>query len=268
MNLPAWTREPLVHFLVGGALVFALFSLRGGEVDPSSRVIAIDRETQAQIALGFERLMSRAPTDAELDAQIDRYVREEVLYREALRLGLDQDDAIVRRRLAQKMDMLASGRAETEQPAEATLRQWYADNSARFSDEASYSFDQLWFSTEDEARAAKARIGAARDWQALGERISLPVSLDDEPRREVLDRFGERFVAEIDALNVGDSWQGPIPSGLGWHLVRTRSREAGSVPPFEDVREDVENDWRSATIAERREQAYQILREAYRIEIE
>ena len=85
-----------------------VFTLRGGDVDPASRSIVIDREQQAQIALVFERTMNRPPTDAELDAQIERFIRDEVLYREALRLGLDQGDAVVRRRMAQKMDILAS----------------------------------------------------------------------------------------------------------------------------------------------------------------
>lgn len=268
MKLPGWTREPLVHFLAAGTLVFALFAARGGEVDPASRVIEVDRATQAQIALGFERLMSRAPTDAELDAQIDRFVREEVLYREALRLGLDQDDAIVRRRLAQKMDMLASARAETEQPSEETLRQYYSDNPEKFARDPRYTFDQLWFSTEGAAKAAQGRIAGASDWQALGARISLPVTLDEEPRREVLDTFGERFVAEIDGLKTGDEWSAPIPSGLGWHLVRLRERTTGEVPPFDEARGDAENLWRSATIAERRERGYQVLREAYRVEID
>ncbi|TNE45206.1 MAG: peptidyl-prolyl cis-trans isomerase [Sphingomonadales bacterium] len=268
MKLPDWTREPLVHFLAAGALVFGFFSLQGGGVDPASRVIDVDRETQAQVALGFERLMNRAPTDAELDAQIDRFVREEILYREALRLGLDQGDAIVRRRLAQKMDMLASARAEIEQPSEETLRGWYSEHPDRFALETSYTLDQLWFEDEAAALAAKRQLGSGASWTGLGQRISLPESLDNERRREVLDTFGERFVAAVDAMDAGNDWAGPIASGLGWHLVRLRARDTGDVPDFEVVQQDVENDWRSATIAERREQAFQLLRDAYRIEID
>ncbi len=268
MTLPGWTREPLVHFLVAGALVFAFFSMRGGEVDPASRMIDVDRETQAQIALGFERLMNRAPTDAELDAQIDRYVREEVLYREALRLGLDSDDAIVRRRMAQKMDMLASSQAETAQPSDNVLEAWYSQHPERFSGEATYSLDQIWFSSEAAAKAAMPKLKQAQDWQGLGERISLPNSLDAEPRREVLDLFGQKFVDALGGLEPGAEWQGPVASGMGWHLVRLKALDRGNVPPFGDVREDVENDWRSATIADRREQAYQVLREAYKVEID
>ena len=268
MNLPDWTREPLVHFLVAGALIFALFSLQGEEIDPASRTIDIDRETQAQIALGFERLMSRPPTDAELDAQIERYVREEVLYREALRLGLDADDAIVRRRLAQKMDMLASARAETEQPSEATLQEWLEQHPERFASDTRYSLDQLWFAEETAARSVQGSLSGATDWQSSGERISLPSSLENEPRRELLDQFGAQFVSAIDGLELGDAWQGPVTSGLGWHLVRLRDRSASSIPALSDIREDVENDWRSRTIDRRRDEAYQLLREAYTVSIE
>lgn len=268
MNLPDWMREPLVHFLVAGALIFGLFSLQGEDVDPASRTIEVDRETQAQIALGFERLMSRPPTDAELDGQIERYVREEVLYREALRLGLDADDAIVRRRLAQKMDMLAGARAETEQPSEETLQQWLAQNPERFASDTRYSLDQLWFAEESSATAAQSRLARTEDWQSLGERISLPASLENEPRDEVLDRFGVRFAAAIDELEAGDTWQGPVASGLGWHLVRLREKTASSVPPLSEIREHVENDWRSKTIDQRREDAYHVLREAYTVTID
>ena len=268
MNLPDWTREPLVHFLAAGALVFGLFALKGGEVDPTSRVIEVDRETQAQIALGFERLMNRAPTDAELDAQIDRYVREEILYREALRLGLDQDDAIVRRRLAQKMDMLAGARAETEQPSDETLRAWFDEHPERFATEASYSFDQLWFEEERSAEAAKARLGSGDAWEKFGETISLPANMTGAARAEVLSRFGERFVAALDQLEPSEVWHGPVASGLGWHLVRLQEREVGRLPEFAAVRDEVEDDWRAATIADRREESYAVLRDAYRIEID
>lgn len=267
MKLPGWTREPLVHFLLAGVLVFAFFSMRGEEADPTSRVIDVDRNTQAAIALGFEQMMGRAPTDAELDSQIERYVREEVLYREALRLGFDRDDAVVRRRLAQKMDMVASARAETAQPSDKTLQGWYAAHPERFADEARYTLDQLWFSTVGKAKSGMARLGSGADWHQLGERIDLPASLENEPRRELLARFGERFVEELDRLEPGDEWQGPVASGLGWHLVRLTAREPGRVPPFADIRQQVEDDWRAETIAERKEEAYRILRDAYRIEI-
>jgi len=265
---PGWTGEPLVHFLIAGAVIFAFFAWRGEEVDPASRTISVDREQQAQIALGFERMMQRPPTDAELDSQIERYVRDEVLYREALRLGLDRDDAVVRRRLAQKMDMLASAQAETEQPSAKVLLAWYDAHPERFADETRYTFDQLWFDSEVAARSAMGKVRSAKDWRRLGQAISLPPSLTGEARDEVLARFGEQFLTAIDLLEPGEQWQGPVRSGFGWHLVHLRAREPGKPRPFAEIANTVENDWRTATIAARREEGYRLLREAYKVEID
>lgn len=261
MNLPSWTREPLVHFLVAGAALYVALTWGGTPVDPASRVIEVGAEEQAQIALTFERTMGRAPTDAELDAAITRYVRDEVLYREALRLGLDQEDAVVRQRMVSKMDMSAGLAAEAAEPDEATLRSFYDENAARYAGETLVSFDQLFFASEAAARAAQA-AGAAR-----GEAISLPPSLDAAPAREVQNRFGEQFARELAALELGDGWQGPVPSGFGWHLVRLTGREAGP-GDFEAVRERVANDWRTAEMAARKQRAFEILRSAYRVEID
>jgi len=263
VTLPNWTREPLVHFLAAGFVLFvALTWSGGGNVDPASRMIAVDREAQAQLALQFERTMGRAPTDAELDAAIEQYVRDEVLYREALRLGLDQGDAVVRRRLVTKMDLSASAAAEVAEPDEATLRSYYDQNAKRYAEPGAVSFDQLYFSSESAARAAMA-TGATK-----GEAISLPPSLDNLSPREVQTRLGEVFAGALADLKPGKQWQGPVRSGFGWHLVRLRARGAGTPPAFEDIRQQVENDWRSAEIAERKERAFAVLRDAYRVEVD
>ena len=261
MTLPNWTREPLVHFLVAGAALYVALTWGGTPVDPTSRVIDVGPEEQAQIALTFERTMGRAPTDAELDAAIDRYVRDEVLYREALRLGLDQGDAVVRQRMVSKMDMSAGLAAEAADPDEATLRAYFDDNSARYSGGSVVTFEQAFFESELAARSALS------SGEAHGEAISLPGSLTDAPEREVRSRFGEQFTRQLAALQPGEGWQGPVQSGFGWHLVKLESRKA--LPgEFEAVRERVENDWRTAEMAERKTRAFEILRSAYRVEID
>ncbi len=262
-----WARDPLVHFLAAGALLFALFAWRGEEADPDSRSIAVDREVQASLALQFEAMMQRPPTDAELDGLIERWLRDEVLYREALRLGLDRDDAVVRRRLAKKMDALASAQAETTVPSQAVLREWLAAHSERFARGASVSFDQLYFADEGAARAALDQVQRGADWRGLGEPLSVPASQENATLRGVTDRYGRQFAAAIADMDPGESWQGPVPSGFGWHLVRLRAREAGAVPPLGEIRMQVEDDWRGATIAARTEAAYRLLRDAYRVEI-
>lgn len=267
MNWPRWTREPLVHFLVAGALAFTFFAWRGEEVDPNSRAIVVGREVQAQLSLRFERTLGRAPTDAELDQQINQYIRDEVLYREALRLGLDQGDPVVRRRLVSKMDLAAGAQAEVARPSDATLRKWFDENAERFATGSAYSFDQLYFEREAGAQTALNELADTNDWRSFGGSISLPASLERSTPREIDTRFGDGFVEKLSAFQTGQEWHGPIQSGFGWHLIRLRELEQANVPDFETVRARVEDEWRSATIAEREEAAYDLLREAYRVEI-
>ncbi|WP_417320656.1 peptidyl-prolyl cis-trans isomerase [Erythrobacter aureus] len=256
-------RDPLAHFLLAGAAIWGALALIGDPVDPASRTIELSRERQAGIALGFERMMGRPPTDAEMDAAIARWVREEVLYREAMRLGVDQGDAVVRRRLATKMDELAGAEAEVVRPTDAVLERWLADNAERYAEGHAISFAQAFFPSEQTARDALGGPAPPR-----GTAISLPRSADAMKMAEVEAVFGREFASGLSALSADETWQGPIRSGFGWHLVRLDRRTAGSVPALDEIRERVEADWRSATIAERRQRAYEVLREAYTVEVE
>ncbi|AWW72889.1 hypothetical protein CD351_00440 [Erythrobacter sp. KY5] len=261
MTLPGWAREPLIHFLALGAIIYVALTWGGTPVDPASRIITVGPERQAQLAFGFERMMGRAPTDAELDAAIDRYVRDEVLYREALRLGLDQGDAVVRQRMVSKMDMSASLAAELADPSEALLRSYFEENAAQYAGEPRLTFEQALFATERDARRALA-AGSVE-----GSATSLPKTVTAMSASEVQARFGEQFGRNLAELETDDAWQGPIPSGFGWHLVRFTQRTAQD-PKFEAVREQVVNDWRSAETAARKERAFEVLQGAYRIEID
>lgn len=263
MSVPGWAREPLVHFLILGAAIYALLMSLNPGVDPSSRMIRVDEEQAAQLALGFERVMGRAPTDAELDARIDQWVREEVLFREGLRLGLDQGDAVVRQRIISKMDMSASAAAEAAEPSEELLRDYFEANIDQYAGDVRLTFDQLYFREEAQARAALIQGNG----ESRADPISLPARLDDAARGELEARFGAVFTSAISALDESESWQGPIRSGFGWHIVRIEQKREQSAQ-FEMYRERVENDWRSAEISRRKDEAYRVLSDAYTIEID
>lgn len=260
MTFPGWTREPLVHFLALGALLYVALTWSGSPPDPASRVISVDAGQRAQLALGFERVMGRAPTDAELDERIARHVREEVLYREALRLGLDQDDAVVRQRMAAKMDMTASTAAELAEPNEAALRAWLKANRDRYVGTRLVSFNQRLYPSEAAARAA---LASGTDW---GTPTSLPPAMTDTPMREVEARFGKQFADGLAGIAPASKWQGPIPSGFGWHILRLTAR-AEAAADFDMLRPRLVNDWRAEQIAQAKERAYEILRSAYRVDI-
>ncbi len=261
MSLPSWTREPLVHFLGLGAVIWAVLAWQGEPVDPASRAIAVTAEDRARLALQWERTLRRAPTDAELDALTEQFIREEVLYREAMRLGLDQDDAVLRKRLAGKMDYLAASMAETASASDAALQDWLNQHPERFASDVRYTFDQRWFAEREAALAAMNGADPA------GEVISLPPSLTDASGREVEQRFGAAFRKSLDGAKLGEAWTGPVASGFGWHLIRVRARQTSEVPPLSAIRDAVEADWRTQTSAARKEEAYRLLRESYRITV-
>jgi hypothetical protein len=262
MTLSAWTREPIVHFLAAATALFLFFGWVGEPADPASRTITITREDRAALALQWERTMQRPPTDAELDSMVETFLREEVLYREAIRLGLDREDPVVRKRLSNKMDYLAASMAETAAVSDATLADWLAKHPERFSPDVRYSFDQLYFTERAVAEAALA------SGQTAGEDISLPAAFDNAARTEVEGRLGQTFTAALDNLAPAESWTGPIASGFGWHLVHLRARKVGTPPKLSDIPDQVEADWRSSTEAQRRKDAYEVLRSAYQVSVE
>lgn len=261
MTLPGWTREPLIHFLAAGAAIWVALAWQGEPVDPASRTISVTREDRARLALQWERTLQRPPTDAELDSLTEQFIREEVLYREALRLGLDRDDAVLRKRLASKMDYLAASMAETATASDATLQAWLSEHPERFAGDVRYSFDQRWYAEREAADRA------LRSDAPVGEDISLPPSLERAPAREVEERFGEAFRTALDGMPADITWRGPVASGFGWHLVRLRARETGKAPPLAEIRDKVEADWQSATAAARKDEAYRLLRDSYRITV-
>lgn len=265
MQLPVWTREPLVHFVALGFALYIALTWGGTPPDPTSRVISIGASEKEQIAESFALSMGRSPTDAELDTAIDAFVREEVLYREALRLGLDEGDAIVRRRMVSKMDLSASLAAETAEPTDAVLQAFLNENSERYagqsSSRAKVSFEQALFSSQSAARSA------LQSGSVSGNSTSLPARVDGEVIRDVEARFGVQFASALAAIEPNEDWQGPVQSGFGWHLVRLTDREVGE-PNFDQLRPVLANDWRSDQIAQRKERAYETLRSAYRIDID
>ena len=234
-------REPLVHFLLAGALVFALLGEDGA---PQDRRIAIDAAQVGRLSGEFAQTFRRPPTRAELDALIANAVRDEVYYREALRLGLDRDDLVVRRRMRLKMEGFATAPVDLAAPSDATLQGWLDQHPARFAGEPRYSFEQRF----------------------AGNALPLPAALDDAPQSEVAALFGDQFAAALDGLPLG-KWTS-LASGLGTFEVRLRMRRAALPPRLADIRQRVENDWRAGQAKASEERAYRALRDGYSVSIE
>jgi hypothetical protein len=260
-------REPLVHFLLAGLAIFAFFAIRGEPVDPASRTIVIDEGKVQRLVAGWQQTWQRAPTQAEIDALIREAIKEEIYYREALRLGLDEDDPGIRRRLRLKMEYLAGAAVEDAVPSDAVLQQWLDSNAARYASDAAFSFDQIYLGADAAAApAVRAALRGGGDWRQLGTRLSLPASLEASPRSEVARQFGDGFAAALAAAKPGE-WTGPLASGFGQHLVLLRAVTVPKPPVLAEVRQAVENDWRAATLEARRAAAYQALLDGYDIQL-
>lgn len=269
-------REPLLHFLLIGALLFAVFQFVRPEtkVTPSSKQIQLSLDDLARMVVLFQSQWKREPTASELERLMETRVQTEVLYREALAMGLDKDDEIVKRRMAQKMQFLAEDAAQRE-PTTAELKRWYAKTSDKFAMPTHVSFRHLYFSPDrraaharDDAMKALAQLAGQTEDAKLPGSFADPFMFQEYYRDRGTDflgkEFGPQFALAVAKLPIG-SWQGPIESGFGWHLVFVDNAIPGHVPDFEEVEPDLKTAWLSEQKALAWEKAYQELRAKYTV---
>jgi hypothetical protein len=266
--------EPLLHFLALGALLFAAnaYLTRDAADSTTPKRIELTLDDLKQIAVYFEAQWRRAPTPDEFDALVEGKIKQEVLYREALAMGLDKDDEIVRRRMAQKMQFLAEDVASAYEPSTTELRKWYDANQAKFAMPGRMTFRQLYFSPDqrphakDDAAKALKRLARAPIDVRLDSSVSDPMLLQDyygdRSADHIAKDFGPAFATKLFELTPG-TWQGPIESGFGWHLVFVDSIVPGRVPAFEEVESEVKTAWLGEQKAIAWQKAYDAMRAKY-----
>jgi hypothetical protein len=267
-------RQPLFQFLVLGLILFGLYAVFGEKQETESKEIVISSQQIELLASMWERQWRRPPMPQELDGLIQSFIREEVLYREALAMGLDRDDMVVRRRLAQKIEFLAQDLATRGEPSDAELRTFYQESSETFEVPATVTFTHVYLNLDQRGEAGfedadrilpELRQGA--DPAQQGDRFMLQSHYADLTQQGVARNFGSRFAEDIFELAPG-SWEGPVQSGYGIHLVRVESREEAYLPPFEEVRPRVRDEFISNKRREVDELFYERLRDSYEIVIE
>jgi parvulin-like peptidyl-prolyl isomerase len=270
----AMIREPFLHFVVLGLLIFAFNAWRGAVGDPADRHIVVTQAEVQRLVGQWMQTWQRPPTATEVDELIRDHVKEEVYYREALHMGLDRNDEVVRRRMRAKMEFLAVSQLEQQQPTDATLQAWLDGHAAQYAPGATFSLDQIYVAARPGdgragARAADIlrRLQQGADWRHLGDRLDAPASLEGADSASLKATFGPEFASALARMPVGH-WSGPTRSGLGLHLVRIRKATPGRAPRLSEVRQAVENDWRAATLARREAEGYQALLNAYDVRIE
>ncbi len=264
-------REPLFHFIVIGGLLFLLFAAVNNNRKFSPDVIAITPQRINQIATGFNRTWSRSPTDEELNVLIENDIRAEVYYRDALALGLDQNDALVRRRLQQKMEFLTDTSAYLKEPSSGELEAYFAANEKNYERKARLAFEQIFLGDDaDKAIITRSldmlQSGNVTEPYSLGKQTLLPPQLRLSQIGAVNSVFGQGFFEQLEKIPPG-VWVGPVASAYGVHLVRTLDGVAASTPTLEQVYDAVLKDWRSDKAVEHREQDYAERRKNYIVEI-
>jgi len=274
--VPGWLREPLLHFLLLGALLFVLFAWLGGDTGPMSSRITVSQAQVQQLATAFTKIWQRPPTEEELKGLVDDYVREEIAYREAVAMGLDRDDTIIRRRMRQKLEFLVEDAASAMPPTESELQAYLDAHPDSFRFEPQVAFRQVYVDPSRDGDAAKRALallaqlrevgpGAALD--GLGDSIMLDPELPLLRQDEVARLFGTEFAERVVTLPPG-RWEGPVQSGYGLHLVMVRELVPGREAALDEVRRDVERELLGERRREQLAAMYDELLDKYSVTIE
>jgi parvulin-like peptidyl-prolyl isomerase len=277
---PLWQflKQPLVHFLVLGGLIFLAYALTAdpaaeAEASPGGNTIVVDRATLLDYmqyqAQAFEpdvfEAQLAAMSDEEVDALVAAYVREEALYREGLGMGMDQADYVIRQRIVQKVEFLLENLVAADvRPTDAELQAYYDAHRAEYLADSVYTFTHIFFDGQADMAAARTKAEALLADSANiafeqssqhGDRYPFLQNYVERTRDFVGNNFSADFVAQLDMLTPGENWQGPFASRYGWHLVMLRARSEPMTPPLAEIRDRVLDDYRYDALLQNRADA-------------
>jgi len=266
-------KEPLIQFLILGTVLFFVYSYIQRQTDVQAREITVDNEQVNLMIVNYKTQTGNLPTKQQLDAMIDNYIKEEISYREAKKMGLDKDDEIVRRRLSQKFDFLQTDLTEIPSPAEEQLQQFYINNPARFRDSATVSFSHIYFSTDnsDDSIAKQRAIVVLQQLKQTnlqrapekGDRFPLQYDYTDQNALDLQQNFGDKEIAHELFKTPLHTWAGPFQSGYGWHLVFVTKIDNAKQIPFTSIKEEVKAQWIAAEKEKQNKKVYDELSAKY-----
>jgi len=264
--------EPTLHFLLIGILLFAAY--RWMAPGDSAGRIVITQGVVDDLVTQYVAARGREPSSTELTHLIESYVRDEILYREGVKLGLERDDIVVKRRVRQKIEMIAEEDASTRAPTDADLSAYLVANQARFVQPAILTFEQVFLGESTSGARVVQVVARTRealrkgtDPQELGERTLLPHRMTRTPADLVARDFGDAFAAALEKVPVGE-WAGPIDSSFGAHYVRVSDRTPALSPQLTAVRDQVVREWENERRQRARNDAYTRMRGEYQVSLE
>ena len=264
-------REPLVHFALVGAALFVLYGLvnDSGSAGADNQIVVSAGRIEQVVAV-FHKTWQRPPTADELKNMIDDYILEEIYFRQAVAMGIDRNDSVIRRRLRQKYEFLTDDMAAALSPTDSQLMAYVEANQEAFRTDTSYTFSQVFVDPKEADNdqlisdmLAKLGSGGMRP-QGFG---LLPVDFDAATARLIDGTFGSGFSQSLDELETGQ-WTGPVVSGFGAHLILLQERVPGFVPELADIRPIAEREWANEKRIQSRDAINQQLLSGYDVTIE
>jgi len=270
-------KDPLLHFLLIGAALFLVFEMiKGPGGNQESRIVITQGDIDS-LKANFSRTWQRPPTGSELSGLVEEKIRDEIAFREAVAMGLDQDDAVIRRRLRMKMELIVEDIAGASPPSDEDLTIFLEERRDSFHREPRISFKHVYLNSdkrgtgvEEDARDLLAKLieaGPGADPKSFGDPTMLPMDLVLNSADNITRLFGKSFSEDLLQVEPGD-WAGPVRSSYGLHLVFVHERIAGRDPALSEIREVVEREWTAKRRKEFKEETYKKLRERYTIMIE
>jgi peptidyl-prolyl cis-trans isomerase C len=278
-TLKKLAREPLCQFLLIGAGIYLLYALSAGrEVQDDPRVIVVSAGEIQALSDQWRSAWKRPPTSDELAGVIRDHVRTRILFREAEAMELDQGDIVIQRRLAQKVELLAQSLVMPEEPSEETLKAWFATNADQFAQADRYTVTHIFFdpdkredTTLDDAAAVLAELNSLAElpdtYTDYGDRFMLQNYYPDRTELELRKLFGAGFVQQVTTLEAG-TWQGPVLSGYGTHLVLVNEVKRSPKPEYEAIQEQVRQQWMASQVEELSQRFINSIIERYEIVVE
>ena len=272
-------REPLFHFLLIGVAIYAFYGIYAGEsASDNERVVTVTAGEIQSLASQWRRVWSRAPTEEELVGIVRDHVRIQILYREAIAMGLDKGDTVIERRMAQKLELLAQGLMTPKDPSDAVLNEWYIANSDRYQQPDRYTITHVFFDPDKrhenafgDAKAVLEELnsmsGRPADYSAYGDRLLLQSVYSNRSESELGSLFGNGFAENVVGLEIG-IWHGPVLSGYGTHLVMINNVTLAPQPEYEKIRERLKRDWMSEQATELSERFIDGLKSRYEVVVE
>src|SRR5512135_1890671 len=274
-------REPLLHFLLIGAALFLLYDWKGNPASmmgrqagtPAAQII-VSRDALELINSQFAKTWQRPPTEEEQKSLVEDLVRNEIFYREAIAIGLDRDDEVLKRRLRQKMEFIFEDIASVPEPTDEDLKAFMKKHREKYITDPQMSFRQVYINTDKrgmradpDARQVLAQLTEGADPGSAGDPTLLEPEVPLSPLWDIKKQFGDEFSRSLLDVKPG-RWAGPIRSGFGLHLVFVKERANGRLPDLKEAREILKRDWTAERQKELKDAAYAKIRGRYTVSVE